>query len=274
MLYKQEGTVSIKELQRHGKGIGAARQLITMTSRAWTEPLPIFAWVIEHPEGIIVIDTGETANTANKNYFTWWQPYFKLAVREQVKPEDEIDIQLKKLGISTNDVRWVIMTHLHTDHAGGIAHFPKSEFIISQVEYHNARGFKGKMAGYLPQHWPSWFNPTLIAHNHRAYHSFESSHTVTKQWDIVIVPTPGHTAGHQSVILKTSECDFFFAGDTSYTEDLMRQKAIDGITTNMNAASSTIDNIHQYIQGNPSVYLPSHDPQSVQRLENKQVTRL
>ena len=48
----QTGTVSIKKVQRHGKGKGLMRQLNTMISREWTEPLPIFAWVIEHPEGI------------------------------------------------------------------------------------------------------------------------------------------------------------------------------------------------------------------------------
>lgn len=120
----QTGTVSIKKVQRHGKGKGLMRQLNTMISREWTEPLPIFAWVIEHPEGIIFIDTGETANTSKKGYFTWWQPYFKLAVRVNVQREDDIDVQLKKLGISTTDIRWVIMTHLHTDHASGMYHFP------------------------------------------------------------------------------------------------------------------------------------------------------
>ena len=79
--------------------------------------------------------------------------------------------------------------------------------------------------------------------------------------------------GHQSVILKTAECDYFFAGDTSYTEELMLRKVIDGVTTHLNAASLTMDNIHEYIGKNPTVYLPSHDPESVLRLVKKQVIK-
>lgn len=270
----QTGRVTIKKLQLHGKGKGALRLVNTMVSKDWTEPLPIYAWVIEHPEGIILIDTGETAKISNTNYFTWWHPYFKLAVREQVSQQDEINSQLKQLGISTNDVRWVIMTHLHTDHAGGIYHFPKSEFIISKTEYKSAAGFKGKASGYLPQHWPSWFNPTLIHYNDGPFESFKSSYKVTKKGDVVIVPTPGHTPGHQSVILKGKALDYFFAGDTSYTEELMIKGMLDGVTSNLNEAKFTMDSIHKYLQKNPTIYLPSHDPESGYRFENKKITTL
>ena len=95
--------------------------------REWTEPLPIYAWLIEHPEGLIVVDTGETARAGEPGYFPRWHPYFKLAVREWVQPEDEIGPRLRALGFSPDDVRWVILTHLHTDHAGGLAHFPRSD---------------------------------------------------------------------------------------------------------------------------------------------------
>lgn len=270
----QTGTVSIKEVQRHGKGKGSLRLLNTMLAKEWTVPLPIYAWAIEHPEGIIVIDTGETANTSESGYFTWWHPYFKLAVKEQVIHEDEIDSQLKRIGISKNDIRWVIMTHLHTDHAGGIYHFPKSEFVISKTEYRNASGFKGMASGYLPQHWPSWFNPTLIDYKDGPFESFKSSHRITKSGDVVIVPTPGHTSGHQSVILRDKDFDYFFAGDTSYTENLMVRKVIDGVTSNMEEALSTMANIHEYIEKNPTIYLPSHDPASKNRLEGAKLTNL
>ena len=61
----QTGTVTIRPNQRQGKGIGLARLVNTLFDRRWTESLPIYAWVIEHPEEIIVIDTG--ANIAGKH---------------------------------------------------------------------------------------------------------------------------------------------------------------------------------------------------------------
>ena len=47
----------------------------TFTDRHWTEPLPIYVWAIEHPEGLIVIDTGETSRASQPGYFSAWHPY-------------------------------------------------------------------------------------------------------------------------------------------------------------------------------------------------------
>ena len=84
----QTGTVAVKSRQREGRGRGPTRLANTLIDRNWTEPLPIFAWLIEHPEGLIVVDTGETSRVADRGYFPWWQPYFKLGVREWVAAED------------------------------------------------------------------------------------------------------------------------------------------------------------------------------------------
>jgi Metallo-beta-lactamase superfamily len=97
----------------------------TLLDREWTEPLPIYAFAIEHPEGVIVVDTGETARASQPGYFAGWHPGVR-AFREWVEPEQEIGPQLGRLGIRPSDVRWLVMTHLHTDHAGRLHHFPRS----------------------------------------------------------------------------------------------------------------------------------------------------
>jgi N-acyl homoserine lactone hydrolase len=135
----QTGTVAIKQVQRHGRTSGTPLVNILRDS-AWTEPLPIYAFLIEHPEGLIVVDTGETARVAERGYFPWWHPYFHFAVREWVQPEEEIGPQMRALGFDPRDVRWVLLTHLHTDHAGGLAHFPNAEHLLARREYHNATG--------------------------------------------------------------------------------------------------------------------------------------
>jgi hypothetical protein len=55
----QTGTVAITTAWREGVGHGRRRLLHTLLDRDWTEPLPIYAFAIEHPEGVIVVDTGE-----------------------------------------------------------------------------------------------------------------------------------------------------------------------------------------------------------------------
>ena len=81
----QTGTVAVKIRQREGSGRGKLRLLKTFIDRQWTEPLPILAWAIEHPEGWIVVDTGEMARASEPGYFPRWHPYFWTGVREWVR---------------------------------------------------------------------------------------------------------------------------------------------------------------------------------------------
>lgn len=269
----QTGTVAIKTRQLSGLGRGMLRPIITMLDTTWTEPLPIYAWVIEHPEGLIVIDTGETALVAEPGYFPWWHPYFKLGVREWVRPEEEIGPQLRALGLAPADVRWVLLTHFHTDHAGGLSHFPKSDILVSRTEYQAARGFRGQSSGYLPQHWPTWFAPHMIDFASQPFGPFPSSYALTTAGDVQLVPTPGHTSGHYSVIVQEEEQALFFAGDTSYTQDLLLEQAVDGVTRDVALYRQTSQQIRTYLQSVPAIYLPSHDPESAQRLATRKATR-
>ena len=70
----QTGTVAITTKWREGVGHGRLRLVHTLLDREWTEPLPIYAFAIEHPEGVIVVDTGETARASQHGYFPGWGP--------------------------------------------------------------------------------------------------------------------------------------------------------------------------------------------------------
>ncbi len=262
----QTGTVAIKASQPVGRGQGARRLLNILTDPQWTPPLPIYAWAIEHPEGVMVVDTGETARTANVGYFPRWNPYFRLAVRATVGPEEEIGPQLQRLGIGPRDVRWVVLTHFHTDHAGGLAHLPHAEILTTREDYHAARTLTGRINGFLPQHWPAWFAPRFVEFAPRPVGPFATSHPLTRAGDVHILPTPGHTPHHLSVVLQDGATTYFFAGDTSYTEQLMVQQRVDGVSPNVAVARQTLARIRAYAQQTPLVYLPSHDPQSAARL--------
>ncbi len=264
----QTGTVQVKKRQRQGQG-GPLRLLNTLFDPNWTEPLPIYAWAIEHPEGIIVVDTGETARTSETGYFTRWHPYFRLAVRTQVRPEDEIGPQLQSLGIRPRDVRWLVLTHLHTDHAGGLHHFPHSEILVTRTEYTNASGWRGQLNGFLPQHWPAWFAPRLIDFNDTPVGAFPHSYTLTQ--DVQLVPAAGHTPGQLAVIVSEGALSILIAGDISYTQQTMLDQTIDGVSPNPGAAAKTLARTLTYTQVQPTVYLPSHDPEAAARLAARRV---
>jgi glyoxylase-like metal-dependent hydrolase (beta-lactamase superfamily II) len=268
----QTGTVAVKKSQQQGsRGDGPVRLLNTMLDPTWTEPLPIYSWAIEHPEGLIVIDTGETARTGERGYLPWWHPYFKLGMKAFVRPEEEIGPQLEALGLPSGEVRWLVMTHLHTDHAGGLYNFPDAEILVSRPEYAQAAGFQGQLRGYLSNHWPVWFAPRLIQYRPEPVGPFPESYALTEAGDVFLVPTPGHTAGHLSVLVRLADRTIFFAGDTSYTEQMMLDQIVDGVSLNRQVARQTLARTREFVEQFPTVYLPSHDPESGARLAARRI---
>lgn len=266
----QTGTVAIKQSQRDGGDRSRRNLLRVMADSRWTEPLPIYAWLIEHPEGLIVIDTGETARVAEAGYFPRWHPYFRFGLREWIVPEHEIGPQLHALGFSPDDVRWVVLTHFHTDHAGGLGHFPTSEILATRADHAHSRGLGGSMRGFLPQHWPEGFAPTLIEHQDGPFESFVQSTALTRAGDVRLIPTPGHTPGHMSVVLQEGDHVVVFAGDASYTEQNMVDGVPDGISPSITAARDSLTRLQRLADARPTVYLPSHDPHSAARLAARQ----
>ena len=268
----QTGTVAITQNWRRGKGHGSIRRLNTLLDRTWTEPLPIYAWVIEHPEGVIVVDTGETASASQPGYFPGWQPYFRFAVKEWVRPEEEIGPQLRALGMDPqHDVRWLVMTHLHTDHAGGLRHFAGVDTLVSRIEYAGAQGFRGQIVGYPNKRWPDSFAPRLLEFADHSFGPFAQSFPLTRAGDVVLVPTPGHTRGHLSVIVQDGDRAVFLAGDTSYTQDLLLEQAPDGVGPDEAQELDTHRRVLLFAQSTPTVYLPTHDPESAERLAERRV---
>ena len=266
-IYKiQTGKVRIKENQI-SKSKGYTPQMLkVLFGKRWADWIPIYAWAIIHKEGIIIVDTGETHKTSIRGYLPKWHPYYALAVDFDVKPEDEIGPQLLKMGIDpSKDVKKVILTHLHTDHAGGLHHFPNSEIIIDENEFKNASGIKGILAGYLPHRWPKWLKPTLINLPNDRYFTFNKSMPVTDDGKIMIVATPGHVANHISVIADVDGLFYFLAGDTSYTQGNLLNKIPDGIGTI--ESKKTLKNILNFSRLNPTIYLPAHDPQVPKRMK-------
>jgi N-acyl homoserine lactone hydrolase len=266
----QTGTVAVKTRQREGVGTGKRRFLNMLLDREWTAPLPIYAWAIEHPDGAIVVDTGETSRAPEPGYFPRWHPYFRSGLREWVQPEEEVGPQLERIGILPADVRAVVMTHLHTDHAGGLHYFPKSEIFVSRTEWHHAIGVMGRLRGYLNNRFPNWLRPRLVDLTPEPFDVFPESFTLTTAGDVRLVPTPGHTPGQMSVVIEDDgDTRVFLAGDASYSEELMLRGAIDGVSPDDETAKTTLERIRRLTEHRPTVYLPSHDPESGVRLDER-----
>lgn len=263
----QTGSVRIKTAQVEGRGRGLRRRLAVLNDRQWTQWLPTYAWVIEHSKGVIVVDTGQGVHLLESSRSL--HPYHRWEVTFRVEHEEEVGPQLRALGIGPRDTTRVVLTHLHADHDGGLAHFPNTEILVSRGELETARGWAGRLRGYLPHRWPTWFDPVPLDLAPNAYGPFSASKRLTAAGDVIAVATPGHTADHVSVVVEDQGTTYFLAGDASYDQHLMLAGRIDGISADDDVAGATLSAIRQFARSRRVVYLPTHDPESAARLAGR-----
>jgi glyoxylase-like metal-dependent hydrolase (beta-lactamase superfamily II) len=264
----QTGRVLIKQSQIEGQGHGLWRRVQPLFTSEWAGWCPTYAWAIEHPEGVIVVDTGEAAHLKT---LPRWHPFFHLGGFD-IEPEQEIGPQLRRLGINAGDVKKVVLTHLHIDHDGGLAHFPHSRIVASAEEVARASGVGGALLCYLPNRRPKWFDPEPVVWETSPYGPFTHSARLTAAGDVIAVPTPGHTPSHFSVIVKDEGMQIMLAGDASYLESTMLGCKVDGISPSESVAKATLARIRQLCADRPTVYLPTHDPKSGEGLSERRLT--
>jgi len=164
-----------------------------------------------------------------------------------------------------------VLTHLHTDHAGGLHDFPHNEILVSRGDLEIASGRRGRLRGYPNNRWPRWFDPTVVDLSPEPFGPFPESRRLTKAADVTIVPVPGHTTGQIGVIIKEGDHSVFLAGDSSYTQDLMLRGIVDGPSPNDAVARLTHQRIRAFAAETPTVYLVAHDPETAIRLAKRQV---
>lgn len=261
----QTGTVAIKESHRSNPVAHFLTPLKISLDRDFTEDLPIWCWVIEHPEGIILIDTGENSGVMNPDYFTpagkMVASYSKKNFRFLVKKENELGFQLQKLGITKDRIKKIVLTHLHLDHTDGLKDFEGVEIILNEAEFKNP-------VGHIPKLYPSWFDPTLVNYRQGLVDVFTGAYPITSSEDLLLIPTNGHTYHHASVLFRTDHFDILFAGDISYNEQQLLDSNLAGINANYKASRRTYEDVLQYANMQNTIYLPSHDPRSGDRLKN------
>lgn len=238
-----------------------------MTDRDWTEPLPIYTYLVVHDEGLILLDCGETSRAG---FFPWWHLYFRVAVDLNVEPGDEIGSRLRSMGIDpARDLKTLVLSHLHHDHADGLEHFEGAPVLVSEENLRASRGFRGAMLGAVPSRWPSWFEPVTTALDGPSAGPFPGSAPLTADGTVFVVPTPGHMPGHLSMVVRTPGLTYFLAGDATFDLELFHQRAVDGPAADPAASRQTMEWIASFAAQEQTVLLPAHDPHAEQRLAER-----
>ena len=102
------GTVSIRPHHHCGEeGKGPVRRKLDMIlDQDWIEDLPIYCYLIQHPEGNFLVDSGDTAENSAQDYLPSWHPFFRHGVVVKVAPGEEVGAQLRDMGLNpSRDIR-------------------------------------------------------------------------------------------------------------------------------------------------------------------------
>ena len=188
------------------------------------EAMPVNVFLVEHDEGLCLFDAGQTARAAAPGWFPRWHPFFRLS-RFELTPDDEVAPQLRSRGIEPEQVRRVVLSHLHTDHVGGLDPFRHAEVLVPRHEWELATGIGGRIRGYVPQHWPVGLEPTLVDFDGASVGPFASSFDVAGDGRLLLVPTPGHTQGHAALLVSDDESSWLLVGDMAHTAAELDQVA-------------------------------------------------
>ncbi|MBA2523147.1 MAG: N-acyl homoserine lactonase family protein [Solirubrobacterales bacterium] len=263
----QTGQVQIKsrhvEARRDAR---PARILDVLVDREWSPRLPIYCFAIEHPEGLIVVDTGESSHANDPGYQPRWHLFAQKSERRWVEPKEEIAPQMRNLGLDPGAVRWLVMTHMHGDHAGGLEHFKGADVLMSAREAAMAFSRTGPLNGYFNSHYPSWLTPQRLAFDRDPWEGFDASFSLTEDAKIRLVPTPGHTLGHLSVVVEQPDHLVLITADACYSEAALLAGTVDGVAQDEKAHRRSTALLRELCVQHPVVVVPSHDPDGPRRL--------
>jgi glyoxylase-like metal-dependent hydrolase (beta-lactamase superfamily II) len=250
------GTVRLKRAFLHARK-GPRRQIDLFLPGPWSGPVPIHCWAIEHAGKLTLVDTGETAGVHDIPF-----------ARFDVTPEQELPGVLAAAGLSIDDVDSAVVTHLHGDHMDGAVHL-RCPVLVHRPDLEYARTFGARFFQRLfrqPVPESVAFQPVELAGG--AFGAFEQSLPLTDDGRIVAVTTPGHTVGHISVVCIDDEGrHVLLAGDTTDTLEQLQARRPDAVSPKPAVAVATMERIIEHGRRHPTVYLPSHDVETVTRLE-------
>src|SRR3954454_19975562 len=248
------GTVSLKQAFLY-PGPGPRRQLGLFLPGAWSAPMPIHCWAIEHDGVLRLVDTGETSAARDVPF-----------ARMHVTPEQELPAVVAAAGLALEDVSEVVLTHAHGDHIAGLVHVT-ARGLINEAELPYQRSAVPRMMRrILRQPLPAGFAPEPFGLDDGPFGAFARSRALSDDGRIVAVDTPGHTPGHISVIcVDDSGRHVMLAGDATDSLEQLHARRADAVGPDPNVHVATLDTILAHCADHPTVYVPSHDPESLAR---------
>ncbi len=223
----------------------------TAPGTRWTAP--VGCYLVAHPQGHLLFDTGvHPAALAD--------PVGRLGERRanlfklRSAPTDNVVSQLGLLGLGPDDMRYVANSHFHFDHCGANALFPRSTFLVQRAELDAARASIGAPLGR--------YNPSPIDFDHPLdYRPLEGEHDVFGDGSVLLIPTYGHTPGHQSLVIRDGKsAALVLTEDACYTRENMDRDVLPTVVWDEREMSRSLGRLRDLRDRSGATVIYGHDP--------------
>lgn len=265
----QTGWIRIKAAIHDGRAY-RLRHLPRIIRSKEFETIPTFSYLVEHNDGHIVIDTGMSHNLEAN-----WPRLAKGLASVSIREDEEVGPGLRRVGLSPDDVRLLVPTHLHPDHGGGLGHFPLSEILVHRPERDFSRKWYARPL-YRPQDLPSWYEPRIYDLSPERYGPFPESLEIAR--GVRLIRLPGHSIGQVGVALEDRSVTILFTGDHSVRQSTFVRdgtgKPKGTIYPHYKHAIVTQQRLAEFVRSRPTVLIPAHDTESPVRLRSLETVTL
>jgi N-acyl homoserine lactone hydrolase len=212
--------------------------------------LPIPAYLIEHPKGTALFDTGMHPDCQH-------DPAGRLGPRLaglfsfDYRPGEEIAARLAAIGRDPKKIDLVVNSHFHFDHVGGNAQIPNATMVVQQRE------------------WQAGIDPDLAAKRGFDRRDFDlghklrliaGEHDLFGDGSVMCLPTHGHTPGHQSLKLRLAGGDIVLAADSCYFCRTLRERRLPRFADDHQAMRDSLDHLARLEAGGARIFF-GHDPE-------------
>lgn len=231
----------------HCGTLTAARSMFVADGGDDAITVPVPSWLVRHPQGNVLFDTGMPHDlAAPSEYLDLVSLFFTVGVDDSTL----VGGALAGVDAGPDDIDVVVLSHLHFDHAGGLASIPDARVVVHADE------------------WAAGADDELAAANSFRQSEYQLGHdvqTVDGEHDlfgdglVTCIPTPGHTPGHQSLRVRLADREVVLAGDCAYFADTLDGGALPGIGHDHAAQTASIARLRAMRDAGATV-IPGHDP--------------
>jgi N-acyl homoserine lactone hydrolase len=210
--------------------------------------VPYFFYLIQHPDGAVLFDSG--AHPALLD-----DPRSRLGDAADLyeivmSPGDDVRSRLASLGVDPDDISHVVQSHLHYDHAGGLEFVPEATVYVQREELSFA-------------YWPPVYQRDVYVRQDfdsvRRWKQLHGEYDIFNDGRLVIFPTPGHTPGHQSMLVRLDSEAYILAGDAVYDREKMQARCLPGLLWSPDAIIESWEKIEEMQRRYDAKLIVTHD---------------